>query len=273
MIKKIEEIARLAAKKAAKIQLTYHRKRSFHINFKGKVDLVTNADIESEAALIKTISKAFPNHAILSEENKDSHKQSLEGPVWVIDPLDGTTNFSHGFPHFAISIAFREKNQTQFGLVYQPVTDELFISRKGGGAFLNGKKISVSKIKSVHHSLIGTGFPYDRRDSEINNLSEFATVEMNCQDLRRPGAATLDLAYVACGRFDGYWEHKLSAWDVAAGALIVKEAGGMVTDFSNNELTDLWKREVVATNGLIQNDLIKLLQSSQKRKISSAVFI
>lgn len=270
---KIEETARLAAEKAAKILIHYHQKQSFGINFKGDVNLVTDADLESERVVIETLSNAFPEHLIVAEENKDSHKQSLEGPAWVIDPLDGTTNFSHSFPHFSISIAYREKNQTQFGLVYQPVTNEMFIAHRGHGAFLNGKKISVSKIPNVNRSLIGTGFPYDRRDSDMNNISEFFTVEMQCQDLRRPGAATLDLAYVACGRFDGYWEHKLSAWDVAAGALLVTEAGGMVTDYQNAPLTNLWNGQVIATNGLIHDELLTMLNKALKKKISSKDFL
>lgn len=271
--KKIEKTAKEAALKAAKIQLRYHNKQTFEISFKGDVNLVTDADIKSEAAVIQTIKKAFPTHAILSEENNNSHKESLEGPVWIIDPLDGTTNFSHGFPHFAISIAYRENNQTQFGLVYQPVTKEMFMAHIGRGATLNGKKISVSKTPNVNRSLIGTGFPYDRRESELNNISEFCTVEMNCQDLRRPGAATLDLAYVACGRFDGYWEHKLSAWDVAAGALLVTEAGGLITDYQNKPQTNLWNAQMVATNGLIHDPLLKLLNRALKKKIPSKDFI
>lgn len=268
-IQKIEIIALEAADKAAKILLHFHQNRDFTVQYKGDVNLVTEADVQSEAAVIETISKNFPSHKILSEENKNSHKESLEGPVWIIDPLDGTTNFSHGFPHFAISIAYREKNQTQYGVVYQPVTNEKFTARLGGGAFLNGKKISVSKTTDMNRSLIGTGFSYDRRESAENNLGEFCTVEMNCQDLRRPGAATLDLAYVASGRFDGYWEWKLSAWDVAAGALLVTEAGGHVTDFQNKPIQNLWNGECVASNGLIQDQLIDLLAKGRKNNIKN----
>lgn len=258
--RKIERVARLAAQKAAKILLRYHLKKSFQIRFKGIVNLVTDADTQSEKAVIDVIRKAFPTHEILSEENKSSHSQSLKGPVWVIDPLDGTTNFSHGFPFFSVSIAFRENNQTTFGLIYQPVLKEMFIAHAGRGATLNGKKIRVSKTKEVTRSLIGTGFPYDRRTSKQNNLKEFCKIEMNCQDVRRPGAATLDLAYVACGKLDGYWEPKLSAWDVAAGMLLVQEAGGKVTDYRGHALKDLWLGEVIASNGLIHNSMIKLLK-------------
>lgn len=254
--RKIEEIALLAARKAAKILLHYHKNRDFKISFKGDVNLVTDADFEAEAVVIQMLKRNFPDHTIVSEENKKSHELSLEGPAWIIDPLDGTTNFSHGFPFFAVSIGYREKNQMQFGLIYQPLLNELFIAHRGKGATLNKKKIRVSDKKELNKSLLATGFPYDRRESEANNLKEFCALEMASQCVRRPGAATLDLAYVACGRLDGYWEPKLSAWDVAAGSLLVEEAGGTVTDYRGNPLTNLWCREVIASNGKIHSVMI-----------------
>lgn len=266
--KDIEHVAIEAAKQAGQVLLRHHKQRKFTTNYKGDVNLVTDADLEAEKTVIDIISKAFPTHVILSEENKNSHDESLEGPVWIIDPLDGTTNFSHGVPHFAVSIAYREHAENQFGIVYQPVSDEIFMAHRKQGAFLNGNKISVSEAKTINRSLIATGFAYDRRDSVQNNLSEFCHIEMNCQDLRRFGAATLDLCYVACGRFDGYWEHKLSAWDLAAGMLIVEEAGGKVTDFKGNRLTNLWCGEVTATNGLIHEDMNKLIQKAQQTPIA-----
>lgn len=258
--KKIEEVALIAARKAAKILLHYHTKRDFKVSYKGDVNLVTDADFEAESAVIQTLLKNFPDHTIVSEENKQSHELSLEGPAWVIDPLDGTTNFSHGFPFFAVSIAYREKNKTQFGLIYQPVMKELFIAHRGKGSTLNRKKIKVSPTKDISKSLLATGFPYDRRESEQNNLKEFCELEMVSQCVRRPGAATLDLAYVACGRLDGYWEPKLSAWDVAAGSLLVEEAGGTVTTYNGDPLTDLWCREVVASNGKIHTKILDHLK-------------
>lgn len=270
--KKIEDTGIEAAQKAAKILLHYHQLRTFQVNYKGDVNLVTDADVESEAAVIQTIRNHFPDHSILSEENKDSHGASLDGPVWIIDPLDGTTNFSHGVPFFSVSIAFREHGQTQFGLIHQPMLNETFIAHLGKGATLNGKKISVSKGDNLSRSLLATGFPYDRRDSERNNLSEFCNLEMNSQDVRRPGAATLDLAYVACGRFDGFWEPKLAAWDVAAGMLLVTEAGGKITDYSNNPVNNLWNAEMVASNGLIHDSMIQLLQKAQKNLLSAKNF-
>lgn len=266
--KTLERVGIDAAKKAAEVLLHHHKQRNFTTNYKGDVNLVTDADLETEKTVIDVIFKAFPNHVILSEENKNSHNESLEGPVWIIDPLDGTTNFSHGVPHFAVSIGFRENSENQFGIVYQPVTDEMFIAHRNHGAFLNGQKISVSKTKTINRSLIVTGFAYDRRDSVQNNLSEFCHIEMSCQDVRRFGAATLDLCYVACGRFDGYWEHKLSAWDIAAGMLIVEEAGGKVTDFSGNRITNLWCGEVTATNGIIHEDINKLIHQAQQKPIA-----
>jgi myo-inositol-1(or 4)-monophosphatase len=266
--KLIEKVGIEAARKAAEILLRHHKNRAFTVQYKGDVNLVTDADLEAEKTVIETIRNAFPTHVILSEENKNSHNESLVGPVWIIDPLDGTTNFSHGVPHFAVSIGFRENSENQFGIVYQPVTDEMFIGRRGQGAFLNGQKISVSKTSIINRSLIVTGFAYDRRESVQNNLSEFCHIEMSCQDVRRFGAATLDLCYVACGRFDGYWEHKLSAWDVAAGMLIVEEAGGKVTDFKNNPVTDLWCGELTATNGIIHDSMNELIQKAQRTPIS-----
>lgn len=271
-LKDIEKVAFEASQKAATILRHYHEKKTFQTNFKGDVNLVTDADLESEAAVIETISKAFPDHAILSEENKDSHGESMEGPVWIIDPLDGTTNFSHGVPFFSTSIAFRENAQTKVGLIYQPILQELFVAHLGGGATLNGKKISVSKGDTLSRSLLASGFPYDRRDSTRNNLSEFCTLEMNSQDVRRPGAATLDLAYVACGRFDGYWEPKLSAWDVAAGMLLVTEAGGKITDYNGNPVINLWNGEMVASNGIIHDSMIQLLQKAQEKLLPAKNF-
>ncbi len=262
--KDLEKTAVSAAKAAAKILLKYHHERNFTVSYKGDVNLVTTADIESEKCVIETIRKAFPTHAILSEENKSSHEGSLEGPVWVIDPLDGTTNFSHGFPLFSVSIAFRENNKTIFGLTYLPVLDEMFIAHAGHGATLNGKKISVSKNDNINQSLLSTGFAYDRRESPVNNLKEFCIMEMNCQDMRRTGAATVDLAYVACGKFEGYWEYKLAAWDVAAGELLVQEAGVKVTDFRSKAITNLWNGETLASNGLIHDSMLDLLQDAKK---------
>ncbi len=272
-LKKIEDVAKEASQKASSILLRYHNQRSFKIDFKGDVNLVTSADIESEAMVIQTIRHYFPEHAILSEENKNSHGTSMEGPIWIIDPLDGTTNFSHGVPFFSISIAYRENNQTKIGLIYQPVLNELFIAHLGGGSTLNGKKISVSNSQTLSKSLLATGFPYDRRNSQRNNLSEFCSFEISSQDVRRPGAATLDLAYVSCGRFDGFWEPGLSAWDIAAGMLLVTEAGGTATDYSGNEIVDLWNGEMVASNGLIHQSMVRQLQKSQSNLLIAKNFI
>lgn len=258
---KIEKVALTACAEAGKILLHYHKKRDFKVSFKGAVNLVTDADFKAEATVIKILRKNFPDHTIISEENNKSHGLSMEGPAWIIDPLDGTTNFSHGFPYFAVSIGYREHNQMQFGSIFLPVMNELFIAHRGKGATLNKKKIRVSKTKELTKSLLATGFPYDRRESENNNLKEFCALEMASQCVRRPGAATIDLSYVACGRLDGYWEPKLSAWDVAAGSLLVEEAGGNVTDYSGKTLTNLWCREVVASNGKIHQSIVNHLEN------------
>lgn len=256
---KLEQIARKAALEAAKVQLRYFQK-SFEIHHKGAVDLLTTADIESQKKIVGIISKAFPDHAILAEEDKMGHDRSLEGPIWVIDPLDGTTNFAHGFPLFAVSIAFRNKNRTEMGLIYIPVLKEMFIAHRGEGAFLNRKKIAVSKAEELSLSLLSTGFPYDRRTSKNNNLDLFCSFELASQCVRRAGAATIDLAFVACGRFDGFWEPKLSPWDVAAGSLIVEEAGGRVTNYKGDPFKDLWCGEIVASNGKIHSSMVDIIR-------------
>lgn len=252
---KLENVARLAARQAAKILRTYYRQK-VKISFKGAVDLVTEADLKSQATIVRTISKAFPEHQILAEEEEFGHNRSLNGPIWIIDPLDGTTNFAHRFPMFAISIAFRDKGKTRFGLIYHPLLNELFIAHRGKGARLNGKKIHVAQKISLSNSLLATGFPYDRRTSQNNNLDLFCHFELTAQCVRRAGAATLDLAYLACGRLDGFWEPGLAPWDIAAGSLLVEEAGGVVTDYSGNPIHDLWCKEIVAGNPKIHSQIV-----------------
>jgi myo-inositol-1(or 4)-monophosphatase len=261
---KIEGVAKHAARKAAGIQLHYFRKGLIP-SFKGEIDLVTQADFESQEAIVSTLKEAFPDHHVLAEENALGHGDSLDGPIWVVDPLDGTTNFAHGFHIFAISIAFRNMSETQFGLIHLPVLEEWFLAHKGGGATLNGEKIQVSGAKELGKSLLATGFPYDKRQSPDNNLELFCQLELNSQCVRRPGAAAVDLANVACGRFDGFWELKLGPWDVAAGALLVEEAGGKVTDFTGDPLSNLWCKEAVATNGLIHDELLGFTAPTRER--------
>ena len=226
------------------------------IEFKGAVDIVTEVDRKSEELIMAAIGKTFPGHGILTEESPEVKQDSPY--KWIIDPLDGTTNYSHGFPFFCVSIGFEEAGEVTFGAVYDPMLDELYTAEKGIGAAMNGKKITVSAINDLGRGLLATGFPYDLRASKDNNLDFFSQFSLKAQAIRRAGSAALDLCYIASGRFDGYWEMKLRPWDVAAGALIVEEAGGRVTDFSGGPFS-IYGRECLASNGLIHEDMIRIL--------------
>lgn len=235
--------------------------RARSIEFKGAIDLVTEADRASEDLIMGEIRKAFPGHGILTEESPEVVKDS---PFkWIIDPLDGTTNYSHGFPFFCVSIAFEEEGAIVFGAVYDPMLDELYTAEKGRGASLNGEKIKVSSTGSLDRSLLATGFPYDLRVADDNNLDHFSAFSLRAQAIRRAGSAALDLCYTASGRFDGYWEMKLRPWDVAAGALIVEEAGGRVTGFGGGPFS-IYGKECLASNGLIHERMIKVLKGASK---------
>lgn len=191
-----------------------------------KVDMVTEVDILSEKIIIERIRESYPDHSILSEEKG---KLNSESPyTWVVDPLDGTNNYLHGFPIFCISIALKYLEETVLGVVYVPKLNEMFYSIKGEGAFLNEEKIEVAQKKELQECILATGFPYDKRISEHNNVNLFSNIVRDLQGIRRTGSAAFDLCSVACGRLDGYWELKLSLWDLAAGELIVEEAGGKV---------------------------------------------
>jgi myo-inositol-1(or 4)-monophosphatase len=229
---------------------TIERKSSFS-------DLVTLADKASEEAIIRVIKRYYPTHAIFAEES------GLEGSkeadfCWVIDPLDGTTNYTHLYPLFAVSIALCYKGTPWVGVIHNPLLQELYRAVKGEGAFLNDKKIHVSKAETLDTSLLATGFAYDRQKSPETNYTEFAKLTHLTQGVRRGGSAALDLAYVACGRLDGYWERGLQAWDIAAGALIVSEAGGNVTAYDGSPL-DLYAGKILATNGKLHPALSEAL--------------
>ncbi|MEK7547986.1 MAG: inositol monophosphatase family protein [Patescibacteria group bacterium] len=230
-------------------------KTPLKITKKGENDLVTQIDKASERLIIREIKSAFPDHSIIAEES--SFKETSIGSskyIWFIDPLDGTTNFVHGLPFYSVSIAlFKTNGNLVAGIVYAPALNEIFYAEEGKGAFLNGKKIHVSKTKTVKDSLLVTGFPYN--DKKIN-LPYFALMLSKSQAVRRLGSAALDLCYTAAGRFDGYWEFGLKPWDIAAGALIIKEAGGLVTDTSGN-LLDLFGADILATNKNIHKEMVK----------------
>ena len=226
------------------------------IDHKGSINLVTDVDLASEKLIRQAISTYYPRHEILAEEGGLSESNSEYR--WIVDPLDGTTNYAHGYPMFCVSIALECKGEVVVGVVYDPMRDELFSAEQGGGAALNNRPIHVSKTADLMQGLLSTGFPYDIKTSKMTNLDHWANFAMNAQALRRDGAAALDLCYVACGRFDGFWELNLSPWDTAAGALIVAEAGGRVTNFTGGPFSN-YKTEVVASNGLIHDRMIEVL--------------
>lgn len=202
---------------------------SLKINQKGMNDYATEVDRHAENEIIDTIKSAYPEHTILAEE---SGEHSGNDYVWVIDPLDGTTNFIHDFPQYSISIALIHKGKTEVGVVFDPLRDELFTASRGGGASLNNHRIRVNQQTNLKGSLIGTGFPFRKQQHLNSYLSMFKAVFTDCSDIRRAGSAALDLAYVASGRLDGFWEIGLNQWDMAAGILLIQEAGGVATDFS-----------------------------------------
>jgi myo-inositol-1(or 4)-monophosphatase len=236
------------------LRSAYRRPRQ--IDYKGEVDLVTSADLAAEKLIVSAVRDVFPDHAILAEEGGGDQSGDH---VWLIDPLDGTTNFAHGFPVFCVSIALRGPEGLLVGVVYDPLRDECFTASRGQGAHLNGEPVHVSACPALDKALLATGFPYDRRTVEDNNVHAFSVFIRRCQGIRRAGSAALDLCYVACGRFDGYWEMRLKPWDMSAGALIVREAGGRITDYRGREHGVSDSYNIAASNGPIHPEMLSTL--------------
>jgi len=237
--------------------LRNHFGRIAQINQKGAFDLVTEADTESEKQIMETILKAFPDHAILAEES-GVNKGTAEYK-WLIDPLDGTTNYVHQLPLFTIAIALAVRDKIELGLILNPMDGELYSAIAGKGAELNGKPIKVSSNASVSNSLLVTGFPYDFNEIVEPAMKRFSVFQQASQGVRRLGSAALDLCYVACGRFDGFWEQNLKPWDKAAGAIIATEAGAVITDFSNQPFS-INQKEILVSNGKIHQEMLSLLK-------------
>lgn len=227
-------------------------------------DFVTEVDKAAEQAIIEVLKTAYPDHAILAEESGASTNLHAENEnVWIIDPLDGTTNFIHGFPQYCVSIALQQRGQITQGVVYDPTRNELFTATKGGGAYLNEKRIRVAKRDKMAEALIGTGFPFRTTEGLDNYIAMFRVMTAKCAGLRRPGAAALDLAYVAAGRLDGFFEKGLKPWDVAAGSLLITEAGGIVGTFEG-ESDYLYKGDTIAGSPKIFAQMISLLSPFAK---------
>jgi myo-inositol-1(or 4)-monophosphatase len=261
-MKEYLEVAKTAAVKAG----TMLRERingSRKISYKGAINLVTEMDRISESMVVETILGTFSGHGILAEEETQISNSS--DYLWIIDPLDGTTNYAHGYPSFSVSIGLEFSGDIIIGVVYDPMRDELFSAVRGQGAFLNGKPIAVSNNDILIRSLLATGFPYDRAVSRENNLNYFNALIMASQEIRRSGSASLDMCAVAAGRLDGYWELKLHPWDVAAGCLIVREAGGRVSDFSGT-LFNIHDKEIVASNGIIHGLMLDTLNAVKSKE-------
>ena len=257
-MKRYLETALLIAHRSGRL-LMQHYGKAHQIEHKGRhlINLVTDVDKKSEALIVGTLKKRFPTHQILAEEGLGAKSRSAY--KWIIDPLDGTTNYTHGFPFFCISIGLEVDGKMALGVVYAPMLRELFVGIRGKGATLNGKRIHVSKEQDLSRSLLATGFPYDIRVTKRNNLDYFTKFAKTAQAIRRAGSAALDLSYLACGRFDGFWELRLAPWDMAAATLIVEESGGKVTNLEGKKL-NLYGDDVVASNGKIHQEMVKILK-------------
>jgi myo-inositol-1(or 4)-monophosphatase len=246
------EVAAAAAREGGAVLLE-ELQRPLEIDYKGEVDLVTQADLRSERLVTGRLREAFPDHLIVGEELGEQKVGEGESRYrWYVDPLDGTTNYAHGFPVFAVSIGLLDGEEPVAGVVYHPTADELFTAARGAGAQLNGRPIHVSPVKQLSESLLGTGFP-TRKRSKTPNIRYYWEYTLRSHGVRRAGAAALDLCWVACGRFEGFWEFGLKPWDTAAAMVVVREAGGKVTDFAGRDYHP-GDREIVASNGLIHEE-------------------
>lgn len=231
------------------------------VQYKGAIDLVTDVDKRAEKFLIGYIQKHYPHHRIVAEESGETSGDG--GSVWFIDPLDGTINYAHGIPIFSVSIGYMEGDNMRLGVVYDPSRDECFSAERGQGACLNGKPLKVSTETHLDRSLLVTGFPYDIRTTRLTNLEQFAKFSLKSQAVRRLGSAAIDLSYVAAGRFDGYWEYKLSPWDVAAGVLIAEEGGAKVTNIEGGPLLMTPSVSLICANAQLHAQLLGQLNEAQ----------
>jgi len=256
----------LARDAGAELRLRFGRQ--VMVTLKSELDPVTDADQAVETLIRQGIQARFPTHAIQGEEQGETgavepHVRARAGVRWIIDPLDGTVNFAHSFPHFAVSIGVADAQAVQVGVVYDPMRDELFTARRGHAAWLNGVRLAVSGTTALQRALLATGFPYDRRHNADNNHREFVALNLASQGVRRAGSAALDLAYVASGRLDGYWEQRLGPWDVAAGSLLVECAGGTLSTYDGTPF-DGFGHQIVTSNGHLHAAILAELASVRR---------
>ncbi len=255
----IEAAARAAKHAGSILRESFRRQSDYHVDLKGIGDYVTNLDREAENIIIQEIKKDFPDHSICAEES-GLNLHSSESPVWYIDPLDGTANYVHGIPVFAVSIACEVNGILETGVIYDPFHDEMFSAERGKGAFLNGRQISVNQSVGLPEAMLATGFPWRTREWISPYFKCADSVLKSCSGMRRLGVAAVDLAWTACGRFDGFWEMLLKPWDIAAGALIVQEAGGIVTDFKNGK-DYLHSGNIIAAPAKVHPALLNLVSA------------
>jgi myo-inositol-1(or 4)-monophosphatase len=260
-VQEFERVALAAAARAGDLLRGRYGRRQ-QVSFKSAIDLVTTVDREAEGLILETIRDAFPEHGIVAEESAATAGRGEYR--WYVDPLDGTTNFAHGFPQFAVSIALEHGGEVVVGVVHDPLREETFVATRGAGARLNGTAIGVSDVATLGRSLVGSGFPYDVRERVAFYEAFWCEALTRTQGMRRVGSAALDLCYVACGRFDAFWEWNLHAWDVAAGCLIVQEAGGRVSDIGGGPHR-LTGGQTAASNGHVHDELLRMLADVQAR--------
>ena len=246
------------AQEAGRLLSERFRRTSLAVTHKGEIDLVTEADVAAESLIVERIRSHHPRHSILAEEGGEVTRDERPSEFkWIIDPLDGTTNYAHGYPCFCVSIALERDGEIVLGVVHDPTRDETFAAERGAGATLNGRTIRVSEIDDLNRAMLCTGFPYDVRGRN-QFARHFSNFIMHAQAVRRDGAAALDLAYVACGRFDGFWDEGLRPWDVAAGTLIFEEAGGRVTHYDGTPF-DVYTPPILASNGLVHEAMMRVV--------------
>lgn len=247
------------ARAAGRVLAERFGRASLEVKHKGDIDLVTESDLAAERLIVERIRSYYPRHAILAEESGTATHEGADKSAykWIVDPLDGTTNYAHGYPCYCVSIALEHEGELKLGVIYDPTRDEMFAAERGAGATLNGRRIRVSGINDLNQALLCTGYPYDVRGRD-NFARNFTNFIMHAQGVRRDGSAALDLAYVACGRFDGFWEEGLRPWDVAAGVVLILEAGGHVSRYDGSPF-DIYTPPIMASNGLVHEAMMRVL--------------